>query len=129
MLNDRSDPPGYSMDAANAALCAADAGKFPGYHLSLFRAQPEEGSRGWDTQQLVQLGRELGITSSTFESCVEGDEYDDLIRTHFDEVRETPYLQQEYDGQKGFGTPTIAVGEKVVQPSGENWLDELVRDA
>ncbi|OLF14838.1 DsbA family protein [Actinophytocola xanthii] len=127
MLNDRSDPPGYSMDSANAGLCAADAGKFPEFHLSLYQAQPAEGSRGWDNQQLVELGKDLGITSSTFKSCVDGDEYDDLIQTHFDEVRETSYLQQDFNGQRGFGTPTIAVGEKVVEPSGPNWLDELVR--
>ena len=129
MLNERSDPPGYSMDAANAALCAAEAGKFPGFHLSLFRAQPEEGARGWDNQQLIRLARDLGSTSPTFKSCVEGDEYDSLIRTHFDRVTETPYLQQEYEGEKSFGTPTIAVGEEVVQPSGEDWLDKLVRAA
>jgi protein-disulfide isomerase len=129
MLNERSDPVGYSMDAANAGLCAADAGKYPEFHLSLFRAQPEEGARGWDSQQLVRLGRDLGITAPAFESCVEGDEYDGLIRTHFDEVRGTPYLRQDHDGEKLFGTPTIAVGEKVVQPSEEDWLDKLVRDA
>src|SRR6266498_402946 len=31
ILNDRSDPPGYSLDAANATLCSADAGRFPGF--------------------------------------------------------------------------------------------------
>jgi protein-disulfide isomerase len=127
MLNDQSDPPGYSMDSANAGLCAADAGKFPEFHLSLYQAQPAEGSRGWDNQQLVELGKDLGITSSTFKSCVDGDEYDDVITTHFDEVRTTSYLQQDFNGQRGFGTPTIAVGEKVVESTDPNWLDELVR--
>lgn len=126
MLNDRSDPPGYSLDSANAGLCAADAGKFPQFHLSLFGAQPEEGSRGWDNGQLVKLGKDLGATSSSFESCVDSGEYDSLIQTNFDKVRETPYLQQDFDGQKGFGTPTIAVGEKVVEPSDPKWLDKLV---
>jgi protein-disulfide isomerase len=126
MLNERSDPPGYSMDSANAGLCAADAGKFPEFHLSLFGAQPEEGSRGWDRKQLAELGAELGITSSSFKSCVDSGKYNSLIQTNFDKVAKTPYLQQEVDGERSFGTPTIAVGEKVVEPSDPNWLDKLV---
>lgn len=130
MLNDRSDPPGYSMDSANAGLCAADAGKFPVYHLSLFGNQPEEGSRGWDRGQLAKLGADLGITSKTFTSCVESGEHNDLVQANFDEVKATPYLQQEFpNGSKGFGTPTIAVGEKVVDTADPKWLDKLVDSA
>ncbi|MGW6420684.1 hypothetical protein ACWF8F_36340, partial [Streptomyces sp. NPDC055055] len=33
MLNQRSDPPGYSLDSANASLAAADAGKFLAFHV------------------------------------------------------------------------------------------------
>jgi protein-disulfide isomerase len=64
ILDNRSNPPGYSTDAANAALCAADAGKFPGYHASLFGSQPREGGRGYTDDQLVQLGRDLDITGA-----------------------------------------------------------------
>jgi protein-disulfide isomerase len=126
MLNARSDPEGYSSDSANAGLCAADAGQFPGFHKSLFGSQPEEGARGWDDQQLIELGKELGITSSSFSTCVKDGEYDSVLKSHFDEVRKTEYLQQEVNGEKGFGTPTLAVGEKVIDPSDERWLDKLV---
>lgn len=126
MLDDRSDPAGYSMDSANAALCAADAGQFPDFHQSLFDAQPAEGARGWDNQQLVQLGTNVGVTSPEFRSCVESGEYDDAVAAHFAEVREMSFLQQEVDGQRGFGTPTIAVGDTVVNTGDENWLKKLV---
>lgn len=127
MLNEKSDPAGYSMDSANAGLCAADAGIFPAYHKSLFTDQPEEGTRGWDRQQLARLGGKLGVTSPDFTSCVEGGKYNSLVQANFDEVRKTAYLQQTFpDGQKGFGTPTIAVGEKIVEPSDSKWLDKLV---
>jgi protein-disulfide isomerase len=129
MLNDRSDPPGYSLDSANAGLCAADAGKFPEFHLSLFGAQPEEGARGWDKRQLVQLGRNLDITSPTFESCVDNGEYNSLIETNFAEVSKTEYLQQDFEGEKHFGTPTIAVGERLVEPTDPKWLEKLVSAA
>lgn len=130
MLNERSDPPGYSMDSANAGLCAADAGQFPAYHKSLFGDQPEEGSRGWDDQQLAKLGADLGITDAKFKSCVVDGTHDDLVQKNFDEVKATPYLQQEFpDGSKGFGTPTIAAGEKVVDTAKTDWLDQLVKSA
>lgn len=42
LLDDRSDPPGYSLRAANAALAVADVApeKFLDYYQSLFAAQP-----------------------------------------------------------------------------------------
>jgi protein-disulfide isomerase len=129
MLNDRSDPPGYSMDSANAGLCAADAGKFPAFHVSLFDAQPEEGARGWDKQQLAKLGKDLGITAPTFKSCVESGKYGSALQAELDKVRTAEYLQQEINGQKGFGTPTIAKGQQVVDTADPRWLDKVLGGA
>jgi protein-disulfide isomerase len=130
MLNERSDPAGYSMDSANAGLCAADAGMFPAYHKNLFDNQPEEGSRGWDDQQLAKLGTDLGIKSADFTTCVTSGKYDSLVQQDWDEVQQATYLQQEFpDGQKGFGTPTIAVDQKVVDTTKSDWLDKLVESA
>lgn len=130
MLNTRSDPPGYSMDSANAGLCAADAGKFPAFHASLFSDQPEEGGRGWDRDQLASLGQRLGITSADFKSCVTSGKHNDLVQANMDAVNNAPYLQQESpDGSKGFGTPTIAVGQKVIDTQRSDWLDKLVESA
>jgi protein-disulfide isomerase len=128
MLNDRSDPPGYSLDSANAGLCAADAGKFPAFHKSLYGDQPEEGSRGWDRQQLADLGSKLGITDKNFASCVTSGKYDSVVQSNMTKVQQTAYLnQQEFPGGgKGFGTPTIAVGQKIVDTSKPDWLDKLV---
>jgi protein-disulfide isomerase len=127
MLNDRSDPPGYSLDSANAGLCAADGGQFPGYHVSLFNAQPEEGARGYDKGQLIKLGQDLGLTSQDFVDCVTTGRYNALVEAEFEKTRSTPYLQQDFpSGSRGFGTPTIAVGERVIDPADPNWLENLV---
>jgi protein-disulfide isomerase len=126
LLNNSSDPPGYSMDSANAGLCAADAGKFPAFHLSLYDAQPEEGSRGWDKQQLAKLGKDLGITDASFKSCVESGRYDSVIQSSFDKIRTTEYLQQDINGQTGFGTPTVAKGHEVIDTSDPKWLDAVL---
>ena len=127
MLNDRSDPAGYSMDAANAGLCAADAGVFPQFHASLFQDQPAEDARGWDKQQLTDLGtKELDVTDPAFRTCIAEGEHNSAIQDHFDEVRETKHLEQDFDGQRGFGTPTLAADEKVVKISDPKWLDKLL---
>jgi protein-disulfide isomerase len=129
MLNDRSDPAGYSMDAANAGLCAADAGVFPRFHASLFTHQPEENARGWDKQQLTDLGvKQLDVTDPAFRTCIAEGTYNSAIQAHFDEVRETRHLEQDFDGQRGFGTPTLAADEKVVKISDPKWLDNLLSE-
>ena len=126
MLNAQSDPAGYSTDSANAALCAADAGQFPAFHASLFAAQPEEGARGYDDNQLVRLGQDVGITSGDFAGCVTSGKYDQLSTEEFQRARADQSLQQEYNGRRSFGTPTVTAGGKVVDTSDPNWLTTLV---
>lgn len=127
MLNDRSDPAGYSMDAANAGLCAADAGVFPQFHASLFEHQPDENARGWDKQQLTDLGvKQLDVTDPAFRTCIADGTHNAAIQDHFDEVREAKHLEQDFNGQRGFGTPTLAADEKVVKISDPKWLDNLL---
>lgn len=127
ILNDKSDPPGYSLDAANAALCAADNGQFAAYHTSLFNAQPDEGARGYDKNQLTRLGTDLGIRSPAFGACIAAGTYNQQIQAANDQTAALPYLQQDFgNGQRGFGTPTVAVGQKVIDTSDPHWLDNLV---
>lgn len=129
MLVERSDPPGYSLDAANAALCAADEGKFTAYHDSLFANQPEEGKRGYDKQQLIQLGRDLGITGDTFANCVNNGAYNQQLTSKLEKVTQDPALQQDFGGSKGFGTPTVVANGEIVDFSDPQWLDKLVGSA
>ena len=128
LLNDRSDPPGYSLDAANAALLAADAGKFVEFHNSLYAegAQPEEGSRGYDDAQLIKLGKDIGITSPAFAAGIKANKYDKLVQQELQTSEKVPYLQQDFgNGQVGFGTPTVAKGQKVVDINNPDWLNQL----
>jgi protein-disulfide isomerase len=129
LLNDRSDPAGYSTDAANAALCVADSAgdKFMNYHASLYGSQPQEGARGYDKNQLIKLAQDVGVTSSTVSSCVNGSTYNQAVADEYQKAKTTPYLVQDFgNGQKGFGTPTVSVGEKVVDVQDSNWLNNLV---
>jgi protein-disulfide isomerase len=128
LLKDRSDPPGYSTDAANAALCVADdsSNKFMNFHASLYGSQPEEGARGYDKGQLTKLGQDVGVTSSSFSSCVSSGTYDKAVADEYQKASTTPYLQQDVGGQKGFGTPTLAVGQTTIDWQDPNWLTKLM---
>ena len=127
LLNERSDPPGYSLDSANAALAAADAGKFLQFHDALFKSQPEEGKRGYDKQQLIDLGKGVGISDPKFVSEVNAGSYNDQINAAFQQIGNDPALQQVFpDGQKGFGTPTVVSKGKVVSWQDSGWLQQAL---
>lgn len=115
MLVEASDPPGYSMDAANAALCAADEGKFTPFHDSLFANQPEEGKRGWDKGQLTELGSKLGL-GGKFADCVAKRTYHRELDQSFATARkEIPE----------FVTPTVIGPGGRIDVSEPGWLDRL----
>ena len=64
-----------SVNAANAAACSADEGKFLDYHRLLMMNQKQENSGAWDNTFLASLGQTAGITSKKFSSCVNKGEY------------------------------------------------------
>lgn len=123
LLNDRSSPAGYSLDSANAALAAADAGKFVQFHDALFANQPEEGKRGYDKAQLIELGKNVGITDPKFAATVNAGTYDQQISAAFQQIETDPKLAQDFgNGQTGFGTPTVTSNGAVVNWQDSNWL-------
>ena len=60
-----------SLDAANAARCAADQGKFWLYHDWLFGNQHSEGSGAFTKDRLKTMGSLIGLNASQFDSCVD----------------------------------------------------------
>jgi protein-disulfide isomerase len=125
LLNASSNPEGYSLDSANAALAAADAGKFTAFHDSLFKTQPKEGQRGYDKAQLIQLGKDLGITDPKFAETINAGTYDDQINAEFAKTSNDPALMQDFGQGPGFGTPTVAVNGKAIDRSGD-WLNQVI---
>lgn len=126
LLNQKSSPPGYSLDSANAALAAADAGKFLQFHDALFANQPEEGKRGYDKTQLIELGKNVGITDPAFAQKVNAGTYDQQLNTAFQEIENDPQLAQDFGGgQRGFGTPTVTANGSVVSWQDPDWLKKV----
>lgn len=121
-LDDASDPPGYSTRAANAAMCSVDGGKFRPYYEKLFTDQPEEGGPGYPNQQLVAMGRQVGL-GQEFASCVQRGTYTDQVRSA--STRAQQRLAQVTGGQ--VGTPTVVVAGRQIEALGKpEWLRELI---
>ena len=92
-----------SVLAANSAACAADENKFVDMNLALFQNQSEsENSGKWSSEYLVELGKSIGITSDTFETCVNDGKY----------IKWTSNVAAASAKADVNGTPTIFVNGK-----------------
>ena len=111
LLEQRSDPPGYSTAAGNAMICAAESEAFPTVHASLYAAQPREGGRGYDTGQLVDLGQRAGAGAG-YAECVQSGRHVGQIAVNYRQAVNDPALQR--DGS--FGTPTIVLDGRLLEP-------------
>ena len=93
-----------SRDAANAALCANDQGKFWLMHDWLFANQSASESPGYFTiDRLVAIGQAAGLNMSAFEPCVRNGTHNSEVQTEQTEV--------PTDAQS---TPAIYVNNKLI---------------
>jgi protein-disulfide isomerase len=122
MLDQRSQPAGYSTLGGNAMMCAAENGIFPDMHVSLYTAQPDEGGSAWNADQIVDLGKRLGAGPG-FEPCVRGGAHDKDVAANFGQAAHDPKLVRQ--GASGFGTPTMVLDGALLQP-GDMRLDKLI---
>jgi protein-disulfide isomerase len=101
-----------SVDAANAAACAADAGKFPEFHDVLYANQPSEGADTFgDTDALLDLAGQVdGLRSDAFDSCVRDGTYEGWV----EDVQEA--FDKRFNGQ--VSTPSVLLnGEGLQTPT------------
>ncbi|RZU25427.1 thioredoxin domain-containing protein [Streptomyces sp. BK239] len=93
-----------SRNAANAAACAQDAGKFPAYHDVLFRNQPPETDDAYaDNSALIKLaGKVDGLDTPAFRTCVEDGKHNSWV------VKSNEAFQKGGFG----GTPTVLFNGK-----------------
>lgn len=125
-LDRNSNPPGYSSRAANAAIAAAQSGKFVQYYSSLYTAQPKEGAAGYTDSQLLQLGRDLGL-GLEFSQAVNNQSYANAVQGDFQQVLAT-VGQDLYHGS--FQTPTVTHDGQLVNYHSDgqpiDWLGPLI---
>lgn len=65
----------YSTRAAAAAAAASDGGRFHEYSYALFESQPPEGGLGLSDEQLITIGRAVGIADHPFADEVNAGTY------------------------------------------------------
>ncbi|MFE1768365.1 DsbA family protein [Streptomyces angustmyceticus] len=115
-----------SLNAANAALCAQDAGKFRDYHDVLYSHQPPETEDKFaDKQYLLQLaGKVKGLVTPAFTTCVNDGRYDHFVQKSTDAFARSGYR----------GTPTVLLnGKDLAKEKGGRFtpadLKKMVLDA
>lgn len=114
-LDSSSNGNRYSSRAANAAICASDVSvdDFHRFHAYLFgkdsqgeNNQPAENSGGVSDSSLLGYASVVGLTTTGFSSCVQGETHKALIAAITD--------QASKDGINS--TPTILVDGQTVKP-------------
>ncbi|HEY2672718.1 MAG TPA: thioredoxin domain-containing protein [Rugosimonospora sp.] len=116
ILDQSSNPPGYSTQAAAASACAADGGKFLDYVKALFALQPAENGPGLSDDQLVQIGAWVGLINPEFAHCVRHGEYRKWV-THSTDVATAKGVS---------GTPTVLVASRTLPAPAADTLLEAV---
>ena len=91
-----------SVIAANAALCAAEAGKYAEYHTNLYEEQGGENQGTFTKDALANWGKDLGID---IKQCILDNKYGGQVRA---ELREAGSLGVN-------GTPTIFLNGKLIK--------------
>jgi len=94
-----------SSRAANAAACAADAGKFLQYHSAVFAGQPAQEGAGYTDAQLTQFAKTAGITGSaltTWQKCTSSGQHAQYVTD----------VQSGAEKAGVFGTPTVKLNGK-----------------
>ena len=93
-----------SIAASNAAYCAVDEDKFLDFHKALYDVQSQVENSGFlNTENLLTIGKKIGITSTTFTDCVTN-------KSKLVNVVAATESMQRYGVQ---GTPTTLINGKL----------------
>ncbi|MEI6220908.1 MAG: thioredoxin domain-containing protein [Actinomycetes bacterium] len=98
-----------SQLTAAAVACAADQGKFLELHTALYVNQPSatqmaENSPYWTNAQLILLGHSVGITSKTYDTCINDGKY----------LKWTDNINNDAASKNINATPTIIINGKTI---------------
>jgi protein-disulfide isomerase len=96
-----------ACDAARAALCANQQGKFWPYHDLLFDQQPN-----FSREQLSSYAKKIGLNTQTFLTCMDSEETKSKILADI-EVGKNIQLE---------GTPTIFINGRLMK----DWLNPVM---
>lgn len=94
-----------SFDAAEAATCAQDQGKFWEYHEALFESNTGENTGSFSRDSLNKLAQQVGLDMTQFGQCVDSRKYREFVLASVNEARRAGVRS----------TPTIFVNGRPVE--------------
>jgi protein-disulfide isomerase len=100
---------GESDQAANAAMCANDQGKFWEMHAILYANWKGENQGNFSNDRLKSLAKTIGLDMNAFNKCFDSNQHQAEIQADFDKGT-TMGVQ---------GTPTVFVNGKLVGQPGQ----------
>ena len=100
---------GESDQAANAAMCANDQGKFWDMHATLYANWNGENQGNLSDRRLQAMAESAGLDTSAFNSCFNANKFKSDIQADFDKGRDMGVN----------GTPTVFVNGTQVGQSGK----------
>lgn len=106
-----------SVQAAQAAQCADDQGKFWEYHDLLFEEQRGENSGTFSPEHLVGFAQQLGLDLQSFTQCMNDGKYAQLVKDEAAAARE----------EGASGTPFFIVTGPNGQSTTVGAVDQLTR--
>jgi protein-disulfide isomerase len=95
-----------SVRADNALALAAEANRFDELRTVLFASQPPEGTGGFTTEDLLQLGERAGLTSPDYVSGVKEGRYEAWVLN----------VESAFQQQDPQGTPAAWLEGRPVDP-------------
>jgi protein-disulfide isomerase len=102
-----------SEDAAAAAYCAGDQGKFWEMHDALFANNRDVEDQGsFISKRLKAIAENMGLDTNAFNECYDSGKYKDAVQKDFDDARAagiegTPYFVLTYKVNGEVQTETI----------------------
>ncbi len=98
-------PENESVQAAEAAMCAADQNEFWAYSEALFAAQGAENAGVYSDEMLKQTAADLELDTAAFDECLDsGANQDEVLQ-----------IRQEAVDSGVQGTPSFLINDQLVQ--------------
>lgn len=110
-----------SLNAAEAAACAQDQGKFWQYHDTLYNNQHTENSGEFSDSRLKQMAKLAGLDTAKFNSCYDSGKYKQQVQNTYSQGQSLGINQ----------TPTFFVNGKNINYGGaygdlQNAIDQAL---
>lgn len=87
-LDELPDDSKESVQAAEAAMCAAEQDAYLDYYQTLFSGEVEPNSGAFSNENLTGFAEDLGLDTEQFSDCLESGKYEDAVIAYVNQALE-----------------------------------------